>query len=176
VRYNEGLRIFAAASVSVAIACDASRPPMNAADAIEAQRLAGMWEVRFQLIRSPMIALDSAVVPTGIQGTLSLLVNTSLNRTFPRMGIPTDYGSYDVDLTPYGFDTRVSGKTPTAVAGRLEGDSVEIILGPESEAGELVMIGRLQHGAVAGRWRVFLPTTGGEGTFEMKRGAAASTR
>lgn len=176
MRYNDGIRIFAAALVFVAIGCEDSRPPMNAADALDAQRLIGMWEVRFQLIRSPVIALDSAVVPTGIQGRLSLLANTSVNRTFPRMGIPTNYGSYDVDLTPFGFDTRVSGKTPTTVAGRLAGDSVEIILGPENEAGELVMIGQLKQGVVTGRWRVFLPTTGGEGTFEMKRGAAASAR
>lgn len=176
MRYAECLRIFEGALVAVAIGCEAPRPAMNAADAVEAQRLSGMWMVRFQLIRSPMIALDSAVVPRGIQGKLSLLVNTSLNRSFPGMGIPTNYGSYDVDLRPFGFDTRVPGKTPTAVAGRLSDDSVEIILGPENEAGEVVMTGRLQQGAVTGIWRVFLPTTGGEGTFAMERAAGAGSR
>lgn len=170
------VRLLEVTGAAVLMGCDGSRPPMSAKESVDAQRLSGIWDMRFHLIRSPLIALDTSSVPRAIQGKLSLLVNTSLNRSFPGMGIPTDYGSYDVDLTPFGFDTRVSGKTPTAIVGWISGDSVEIILGPEGEAGELFLVGRLEDNVVTGIWTVMLPSSGGEGTFVFKRVAARGAK
>jgi hypothetical protein len=162
-------RIVLLAAVTALPGCKGSVVQMSPADSALANGLAGTWGMQFRLIRSPILRLDTAAAPRVIQGKLALLVNRSLDRSFNRIGIPTNYGSYDVDLTPFGFDTRVTGTAPTAVAGRLSDDSVEVILSPESEIGELVLVGRLYGNSVVGRWHVTLPRSGGEGTFVLER-------
>jgi hypothetical protein len=157
------------AAASALSGCKTPAPQVSRADSALAANLAGTWNMQFRLIRSPVLTLDTVTAPREIRGKLSLLVNRSLDRSFRRIGIPTNYGSYDVDLTPFGFDTRVGGNTPTAVAGRLSGDSIEVILSPESEIGELVLIGRLEGNNVVGTWRVTLPRSAGEGIVVAER-------
>lgn len=163
------IRTVCLAAVTTVAGCKSSVVQMNRADSAVADALAGTWDMQFQLTRSPILTLDTAAAPREIRGRLSLLVNRSLDRSFHRIGIPSNYGSYDVDLTPFGFDTRVSGTTPTAVAGKVSDDSVEVILSPESEIGELVLTGGRKGDRVVGTWHVTLPRSGGEGTFVLER-------
>jgi hypothetical protein len=125
--------------------------------------------MKLQLIRSPIIALDASHLPREIRGKVELLVNTSLDRKFDGVGIPTNYGSYDVDLTGFGFDPRPQGMPPTAVAGLVAGDSVAILLSPGSDTETMILVGRLAAETVSGRWRVSLERATGEGNFILER-------
>jgi hypothetical protein len=86
------------------------------------------------------------------------------------MSVPSDYGIFDVDFSPLGFDARRRGETPTAVAGWLPGDSLEIILGdPESEIA-VTMRGKASPDSIAGDWQVWISRAGGGGgRFVMVR-------
>lgn len=156
-------------SLALVFGCRKTRPPMGAAESLVANQLSGSWDMQFQLVRSPLIAFDVAHAPREIRGKLDLLVNTSLNRSYSGVGIPTNYGSYDVDLVPFGFDPRINGTPPTAVAGMMTGDSVAIILSPGNDAGTMVLVGRLHAGTVAGTWQVSLERSTGNGNFVLER-------
>lgn len=163
------IRSWIAAAAVVVTACQIAPTRMSEDDQAVSETMAGSWDMQFSLDQSPMLTLDATTAPKKIYGKLSLLRNSSLNRSFGRIKVPTNYGSYDVDLTPYGFDPRTPAATPTAVAGRLSRDSVEIILSPESHDERLVMAGYIGAGAITGVWRVSLSSTGGGGTFVMQR-------
>jgi hypothetical protein len=132
------------AAVSVVTACERGRPLLSDEKEITARHLRGTWNMQFTLEQSPIITLDVARAPRMITGKISFLANTSLNQSFNRIGIPTNYGSYDIDLTPFGFDPRPGKETPTVVAGRLSDDSVEIIFIPGRSNERLILKGRLE--------------------------------
>jgi len=163
-------------SAAMLAGCQKTRPPMNADESLVAQQLSGAWDMELQLIRSPLIALDTTHVPREIRGKLDLLVNTSLNTSFGGVGIPTNYGSYDLDLTPFGFDPRITGTPPTAVAGLKSGDSVAIMLSPGNGTGEMLLTGRLSDSTIAGTWQISRERSTGNGRFVLKRTPASGFR
>lgn len=173
MRMRRAILILSAA-VSVLAACERARPLLSEEKEITARQLTGTWDMQFTLEQSPIITLDVAKAPRMITGKISLLANTSLHQSFNRIGIPTNYGSYDIDLTPFGFDPRPDGETPTAVAGRLSHDSIEIIFSPRRGSERLVLKGKIQRSSVEGAWRVSLPTSGGGGSFRLTRSAASA--
>ena len=161
-------------AVGLLAACQLARPLLTEEDQVMARQLSGTWDLQFTLDRSPLITLDVAKAPRVINGKLSLLANTSLNRSFDRIRVPTNYGSYDIDRSPFGFDPRLDEGTPTVVAGRLSRDSVEIIFSPNRSSEQLVLRGRIRNSVVQGIWHVSLPATGGQGSFRLQRTPSAN--
>ncbi len=174
-RWCRGL-VLITATIAVASSCQKTRAPMTADQARIANRLSGVWNMQLELVRSPLIAFDASHAPREIRGKLELLVNSSLDRSFEGVGIPTNYGSYDLDLTRFGFDPRTAGVPPTAVAGLVSKDSVGIILSPGSDTGRMILVGRLEGETVSGRWRVTLERATGDGRFILRRGVAPSSQ
>jgi len=142
------------------------------ATAPPARRLAGTWDVRFDLERPPVLTERTTAVAQVVRGRIALLANRWLTASYPRLGTPTDYGTYDIDFTPFGFEPRTPGQTPTAVAGWLatDSDSVEIILAPDQDRAVIAMRGKFANDSIAGAWDVSIArATGGGGRFLMSR-------
>ena len=163
---NLGLSV----SVAILIACSDRSALERQATAESNQRLIGIWNARFQLDRPLFGSADSRAIDRTVPGELAFLPNRWVTRAYPSMRSATAYGSYDVDFTPFGFDSRSNDETPTAVAGWLNSDSLEIIIGdPESDV-SVRMDGRIAGDSIAGGWRVLIARTGGSGgRFVMLR-------
>jgi hypothetical protein len=149
------------------IACTDRSALERQARAATTQRLIGTWDARFHLDQ-PLILRPA--VKQDVYGQLAFLANRWLNRKYPAMDSPSDYGTFDVDFTPFGFDARSSNETPTAVAGWVGDDSLEIILGdPQSEIA-VTMRGGVRGDSIGGNWRVSISrSSGGGGKFVMVR-------
>ena len=163
---NPGLSALAV----ILIACSDRSALERQADAASNQRLIGIWDARFQLERPLFGTADSGALNHSVRGELAFLANRWVTRAYPTMRSATAYGSYDVDFTPFGFDSRSNDETPTAVAGWLSSDSLEIIIGdPESDV-SVRMDGRIAGDSIAGGWRVLIARSGGSGgRFVMVR-------
>lgn len=160
----------AATAVAMAsMACaDGSATERGVATA-PATRLAGTWDVRFVLDRSPMLGPVRRTAEN-VRGRFAFLQNRWLPAPHSWTERPTDYGAYDIDFTPFGFEPRSAVETPTAVARSLPGDSVEIVLGPERTPVTVSMRGKLANDSVAGTWEVSISrAAGGGGRFVMSR-------
>ena len=156
--------------MAILIACGDRAMLEKQAMAPENQRLIGVWDARFQLDRPLFGSADSAVIGHRVRGELAFLANRWVRRAYPTMKSATLYGSYDVDFSPFGFDPRSNDETPTAVAGWLGSDSLEIIIGdPESDL-SVMMDGKIAGDSIAGEWRVLVARSGGSGgRFTMVR-------
>jgi len=131
-----------------------------------AQRLVGVWDVRFE--GEANLASRGAVREA--RGQIALLANRWLDGSYPRIGTPTDYGTYDVDFTPFGIEPRARGETPTVVAGWIGPDSVQIALTSTVSGMSLELRGRMRNDSVAGVWSYALTrVSDGGGRFSMTR-------
>lgn len=156
--------------MAILIACSDRSALERQAVAASNQRLIGMWDARFQLARPLFGSADSGAAKRYVRGELAFLANRWVTRAYPSMKLATAYGSYDVDFTPFGFDPRSNDETPTAVAGWLGSDSLEIIIGdPESDL-SVMMDGKIADDSIAGEWRVVIARSyGSGGRFVMVR-------
>ena len=117
---NGGAVILTAA---LAAACRESTARRPARDGAAARRLVGAWDVRLTLTDSAM-ALTPAFAPTPrartARGQLALVASDTNGGSadaadVPALdGPPTHYGTYALDLTPFGVDVR-PGVASTAV-------------------------------------------------------------
>ena len=140
------------------------------ARAATTQRLIGTWDARFHLDQPLVLRPGSGSVKQDVYGQFAFLANRWLNRDYPTMESPSDYGTFDVDFTPFGFDARTNDEAPTAVAGWLKHDSLEIILGDPQSDMTVRMSGRVAGDSIVGGWRVLVSRTGGGGgRFVMVR-------
>src|SRR5215216_4612894 len=140
------------------------------AEAAQAQRLVGTWDVRFHLERSPVLTVDARSVANDVRGELALVTNPWLDASYPEIKTPTNYGTYDIDFRPFGFDPRSAGQTPAAVAGWLTSDSLEIILNPDRDQTAVAMRGQLRGDSISGTWDISVSrAAGGSGRFVMSR-------
>ena len=140
------------------------------AAAPSAQRLVGTWDVRFDLERPPVLTERTGTAVRVVRGRLAFLENRWLNASYPEIETPTDYGTFDIDFTPFGFEPRNAGQPPTAVAGWLGKDSVEIILAPDQDRTVVTMRGRFAGDSLVGTWDVSIGRgDGGGGRFLMSR-------
>lgn len=163
-------RIWLCLTVAIAASCADRTALDQRAESAPAQRLVGTWVVSFHMDRSLMPTMDTVSVPQDVRGQLAFLANRWLDRAYPQIETPTDYGTYDIDFAPFGFDPRVTGQPPTAVAGWLAHDSVEIILEPEQTQMAVTMRGKLDGDSISGIWQVSVSrTSGGGGRFMMSR-------
>jgi hypothetical protein len=132
-----------------------------------AQRLIGVWEARFEAdpaaLRGPGVAHEA-------RGQIAFLANRWLDVSYPQIDAPTDYGTYDVDFTPLGVEPRARGETPTAVAGWIAPDSVQIVLTSTVSGMSFELRGRLVGDSVDGTWSYTMTrVSSGGGRFVMTR-------
>lgn len=130
-----------------------SGAPSDSAGA-SADNLVGSWDARFTLDHE---FLATTTHGAAIFGTLLLTRLKSGPRNFQDIPSPSYYGLYDLDFSPYGFDSRRDGAVPTVVAARLPaqghpGDSVLIVLDPERRGVTLLIRGDLHDDRVTGKW------------------------
>ena len=131
------------------VACDA---PARRDDTWEshANQLAGQWTARFDFDLPLQPSSDSAVRRTSV-GTISLTANRTIDAALPRIGIPTNYGTYDIDFAALG--RKPSGdQVPAVVVGVTRGDSVEFNFDTDRAAFTMTLRAPLTADSIRGRW------------------------
>lgn len=144
------------------IACSDRSAPDRRAPATTGQHLIGTWDARFHLDRPLLVAQQSGSQIRDVSGQLAFLANHSVTQTYPAMPSPSDYGTFDIDFNPFGFDPRSENETPTAEAW-LTGDSLQVMLGDPTGDITVRMGGRLVGDSITGSWTVLISRTGGGG-------------
>ena len=154
-----------------AVGCGDHAALEERAASTHAQRLVGVWEVRFEAAADG--ASRGASAGLAVRGQIAFLANRWLDVSDPRIDTPTDYGTYDVDFTPLGIEPRARGETPTAIAGWIGPDSVQIVLTSTVPGMSIELRGRALGDSVAGTWSYALTrVAGGGGRFAMTRQGA----
>ena len=139
-----------------------------------AAHLAGSWDASFYLdgqFRTGASAFHR------VDGTIVLLQIRSRATSFHDMAAPLQYGLYEIDFSPYGFDSRDDGSVPSAVARAVPttdrgADSVFIVLEPQRKGVTVLMRGEMRGNRAAGLWTVESPSRSGiaeAGSFTMTR-------
>jgi len=136
--------------------------------------LAGSWDATFYLDRH---FRTGASALRHVDGTLVLVQIRSRAPSFPDMAAPLQYGLYEIDFSPYGFDSRDDGSVPSAVARAVPtadrgADSVFIVLEPQRKGMTVLMKGEMRGDRAAGLWTVESPSRSGiaeAGSFTMTR-------
>jgi hypothetical protein len=161
-------RVAIALLTIVAVGCADHAALEERAASTRAQRLVGVWEARFE---SDANSLSSGHGDAReARGQIALLANRWLDVSYPRIDTPTDYGTYDVDFTPLGIEPRARGETPTAVAGWIAPDSVQIMLTSTVSGMLFELRGRVVGDSVKGTWSYTMTrVAGGGGRFAMSR-------
>lgn len=143
-------------------ACDRDRATLERrAESPETKRLIGTWDAHFRLERPLLVAFPQQ--GRDVAGEVAFVANRTLVRVYPTMELPSNAGSFDVDFSPFGFDARNDGVTPTALAAWRASDSVDIILGEPHSDISVRMHGRFVGDSIVGGWRVLISRTGGGG-------------
>ena len=134
-----------------------------------ASKMIGRWSVTFRLTASPVLNRD--VMRLGeIHGQFALLENTSISGAYGGLPLVTDYGTYDIDFSPFGFDSPERGRPPQVIVGPATDDSVIVMLSPLRDDLSITMRGKAHADSVDGTWTVSFPRGGvGWGTFIMMR-------
>jgi hypothetical protein len=146
---------------------DGNRAQQHGESAL-AKELAGTWDITFHLERPPLLTTDTLSVKRDVSGSLAFLANRALENHYPGVDALTDYGTYDIDFTAFGFDLRDSGRVPTVVVGSIAEDSIEMVLSPDQGGISVRMRGGITHDSVSGKWEVSFPRAGaGGGSFFM---------
>jgi hypothetical protein len=157
-------------AATVVMACMDRSELEQQAQAATTQRLIGTWDARFHLDHPLASGPGFGWVKQDVDGQLAFLANRWLTRTYPLVNVPSDYGVFDVDFSPLGFDARSSNHTPAAIAGWQSQDSVQIILGDPESGIAVTMAGRSRGDSIVGAWRVWISrAAGGGGHFVMVR-------
>jgi hypothetical protein len=108
-------------------------------------------------------------------GVMTLVANRELERSFPRIGRPTNYGVYDVDFDAWGF-APYGTRPPTVVLGPSGDDSIAILFDTDRPGFALSMTGSLRGDTIRGVWRLEGHGAGRHGSFVMARsGSRAAT-
>jgi hypothetical protein len=165
-----------AARVSILIAmaiavsaCQRRETVMSPSDAAFAEELEGVWDVSYSVSESPVLTTDARSAPM-IAGRIALISNESITTGYSGVRTVTNYGSYDVDFSSFGFDSPQWGKPSTVVAGRLGRDSAIVLLSPGASAPSIRMSGAVYQDSIKGKWTVSLTRiSGGGGDFTMRR-------
>jgi hypothetical protein len=154
--------------VIATVGCSDQAALQKRAATTRAQRLVGVWDVRFEGEANLASRGDDGAREA--RGQIAFLANRWLDGSDSGIDMPTDYGTYDVDFTPFGIEPRARGETPTAVAGWIGPDSVQIVLTSTVPGMSLELRGRSAGDSVAGTWSYTLSrVSDGGGRFLMAR-------
>jgi hypothetical protein len=114
--------------------------------ASNAARLVGLWAMR---LRVDAVGADT-LARRQVDGSIALTLNEE-GGVGPGSGRPPEFfGTYDIDFDRLGFRAGVTGGVPALVA-RMRGDSIELILAPESSL-PVECRGIVRGDSIAGRW------------------------
>ena len=146
--------------------------------------LAGIWDVAFVLDAPPLgfePPPAGGLARARVGGTLALVANHWLTAPVGDDATaavrPIVYGTYDVDFRAFGFDPRDPDRVPDVIAtevvrrvpvpraalpraaghdrgGPSGGDSVTVVLGPDNERAQVVLVGAARADSVVGTWRL----------------------
>jgi hypothetical protein len=124
-----------------------------------ATALSGPWSVQF----------SASSTGAAVTGTMELTPNRSIDRAYPPIGVPTNYGTYAVAFRDLGGPP--SGTlVPAVVAGFVGEDSVFVLFETDRETFAMQMRGRFAGDSVSGTWRAAQSRgTIAAGTFTMRR-------
>ena len=122
-----------------------------------AAALEGRWAVRFEYADH-----------SSVSGSIELTPNHAIDRTYPRMGLPTNYGTYAVPFEKLGGSP--SGRRVPALVAGVAGDSMFVVFETDREGFSMHMRGRLSGDSIGGTWAA-VQTRGtiAAGTFIMTR-------
>jgi hypothetical protein len=147
--------------------CADARDRQQHGESALARQLAGAWDVTFHLERPPLLTGDTLRVHD-VSGSFTFLANRSPEHRYSGVGSVTNYGTYDIDFTGFGFDLRDTGRIPTVAVDSVARDSIEIVLSPEQEDISVRMRGGIMGDSISGKWEVSFPRAGaGGGSFFM---------
>jgi hypothetical protein len=140
--------------------------------------LVGSWDASFH--RGDPLPSSSGVPE--VHGTLTFAGPESENASQAVPASPVNYGLYDIDFSPYGFDSRDNGSVPGAVAhifslGSGDTDSVSIVLEPAQREVNIVLRGELRGDVARGAWATESPRRAGItewGSFTLTRHRGSS--
>jgi hypothetical protein len=117
-------------------------------------RLAGVWEIRFELVNG---TLGPSAAANAVLGTLTFGEGTTKALEFPGMRPPLNYGLYNLDFSSFGFETQHDGSAPISVArvssgGPTSVDSVFVVIEPGGPGPSVMLAGELHNDRVEGAW------------------------
>jgi hypothetical protein len=161
------MRALAVFALCAAVACTAP-PRRDAKWERDARALAGEWNARLDFDST---TFTGEPAPRGRMsaGTMSLTVNRTIDESSPRIGVPTDYGTYDIDFTALGRKPSGEG-LPGIVVGITANDSVEFVFDSHRAAFSMSMRAPLTTDSIRGRWIAMESRyTVGSGTFLLTR-------
>src|SRR5678815_4748172 len=154
---------------SLASGCANGPIAFSADEARLANTLAGVWTIRLSLSTAPFGA-RAIEKKSDIDGQIALLRNSSIARRYAHLTAVTNYGSYNIDFSPFGFDSPETGKPTSVLAGPFNTDSITILLSPNRDDMEIRMTGKLAADSVEGTWSVAFSRAGvGGGRFVMHK-------
>jgi hypothetical protein len=160
---------FLIAAAIGASACQRHEIVLSPSDAAFAEALEGVWDVTYSVSQPPVLTTDARRAPS-VAGRIALIPNESITTGYPDVPAVTNYGSYDVNFSRFGFDSPQWGKPSTVVAGRLGKDSAIVLLSPGASAVSIRMSGVVYPDSIKGKWTVSLTRiSGGGGDFTMRR-------
>lgn len=131
-----------------------------------AASLAGHWAVRFDY--GPAVRAGDPRPDPPVNGSIDLTINRTVDRDYPRIGVPTNYGTYAIAFRGLGGSPS-GGRVPALVAG-VDSDSVFVFFETDRESFSLQMRGRLAGDSLRGSW-IAAQSRGtiAAGTFTMTR-------
>lgn len=136
-----------------------------------ARRLVGVWDGTFTLTQS-----TGTESPDTVRGTIALVRNHSGRVWTPQLGAVSEYGIYDIDFRPFGFDPRDDQSIPTAVAqittdssGSTQASHVRIVLHPGNARVAAILDGTLTRDEITGAWQTDSRSASGTGHFILTR-------
>src|SRR5678815_5008130 len=94
---------------SLASGCANGPIAFSADEARLANTLAGVWTIRLSLSTAPFGA-RAIEKKSDIDGQIALLRNSSIARRYAHLTAVTNYGSYNIDFSPFGFDSPETGR------------------------------------------------------------------
>lgn len=142
-----------------------------AGDDERAARLSGVWNITLRLERSLSIRTMAGGLPRHVSGQIAFLGRRA-DQMSTAMRNATNVGVYDIALDslelPSWDPSLTPGLAARVVRGVPGGDSILIVVNPETPGHRLKLSGILAGDAVRGFWLAESPLGGG-GTFTLQR-------
>jgi hypothetical protein len=151
------------AAFVLVLAAACATPDRDAAWSLHAGTLTGRWDVLLQIDR----AITAPRSTMG--GTITLTENRSVDRALPDVGLPTNYGAYEIDFRPLGF-VPSGGLVPSVLAGVTPGDTLQVEFETDRSGFVMRMTAPLASDSLRGTWfAVESRNPVASGTFLMTR-------
>jgi hypothetical protein len=154
------------ALLPAAAACSPSASAQQDLESNEQGSLTGVWSASFHLEKA--LLLSPPPTASEVIGQIALMNSPWIEKTYSSEPEPRVLeGIYDIDFSPFRFESRVPREVPLAMAKHLGNDSVEVRLNPHVGHGGVVLRGVRSADSVHGIW-YYESSKGGQGYFVLK--------